>query len=49
MLYHPVITSAIRQPQDVALALAAFGFLQIWKAPSWLVAAPTAPGGALLS
>jgi len=47
-LYHPVITSAIRQPQDVALALAAFGLLQVWKAPSWLVVALTALGGAVL-
>ncbi len=48
-LYDPVITSAIHQPQDVALALAAFGLLQVWKAPAWLVVALTALGGALLS
>ncbi len=48
-LYDPVITSAIRQPQDVALALAAFGLLQVWRAPAWLVVALTALGGAVLS
>lgn len=48
-LYDPVITSAIHQPQDVALALAAFGLLQVWKAPAWLVVALTTLGGALLS
>ncbi|NTU82477.1 MAG: chromate efflux transporter [Chloroflexales bacterium] len=36
-LYDPVITSAIRGPIDVALALGAFGALQIWKAPPWAV------------
>ncbi len=48
-LYDPVITSAIRHPYDVALALAAFGLLQVWKAPSWLVVGVTALGGALLA
>jgi chromate transporter len=48
-LYDPVITSAIHRPQDVALALAAFGLLQVWRAPAWLVVALTALGGAVLS
>jgi len=48
-LYHPVWTSAIRSPFDVALALAAFGLLAFWKAPAWLVVLFAAGGGALLS
>jgi chromate transporter len=48
-LYHPVSTSAIRAPADVALALAAFGLLAFWKAPAWLVVVLAAAGGASLS
>lgn len=48
-LYHPVWTSAIRAPADVALALAAFGLLALWKAPAWLVVVLAAAGGAGLS
>jgi len=48
-LYHPVWTSAIRSPSDVALGLAAFGLLAFWKAPAWLVVLFAAGGGALLS
>lgn len=46
-LYDPVITSAVRGPRDVALALAAFGALQIWKAPPWAVVLASAVAGAL--
>ena len=46
-LYDPVWTSAIRGPVDVALALAAFGLLALWKAPPWLVVALAAVGGAI--
>jgi chromate transporter len=48
-LYQPVWTSAIRGPADVGLALAAFGFLALWKAPAWLVVAFAACGGALMA
>jgi chromate transporter len=47
-LYHPVWTSAIRRPSDVALALASFGLLAFWKAPAWLVVLAAAGAGALL-
>lgn len=47
-LYDPVITSAIRGPLDVALALAAFGLLQIGQAPPWLVVLLAALAGALV-
>ncbi|MCX7861341.1 MAG: chromate transporter, partial [Chloroflexus sp.] len=36
-LYQPVITSAIRGPLDVALALSAFAALHLWRAPPWVV------------
>lgn len=45
-LYDPVITSAVRGPADVALALAAFGALQLWKAPPWAVVLAAAGAGA---
>lgn len=47
-LYDPVITSAIRGPLDVALVMAAFGLLQIWQAPPWLVVLLAALAGALV-
>lgn len=34
--YHPVWTSAIFQPLDVALALVIFAALMWWRCPSWL-------------
>ncbi len=36
-LYHPVWTSAVAGPRDVALVLAAYGALALWKAPPWAV------------
>lgn len=36
-LYHPVWTSAIHAPQDLALALIALIGLLAWRAPPWLV------------
>jgi chromate transporter len=48
-LYDPVITSAIQEPADVALALLAYGLLVFWKIPPWLVVALTALGGVLLA
>jgi chromate transporter len=44
-LYDPVITSAIRGPADVALALVAFGLLQLWRLPPWLVVLLSALAG----
>jgi chromate transporter len=46
-LYEPVWTSAIAAPADVALALAAFLALAVWKLPAWLVVILTAIAGAL--
>ena len=48
-LYHPVWTSAIHAPTDLALALLAFGLLAFWKWPPWLVVVLTALGGEVLS
>jgi chromate transporter len=36
-LYHPVWTSAIHGPADLALALVAFGLLVFWQRPPWQV------------
>ncbi|MFN3376585.1 MAG: chromate efflux transporter [Burkholderiaceae bacterium] len=46
-LYHPVATSAIHAPRDVALALAAFVALLHWKAPPWAVVLACALAGGL--
>jgi len=48
-LYDPVWTSAIFEAKDFALALAAFGLLQVWRLPPWLVVVLTAAGGAVLA
>ena len=47
--YNPVWTSAIFTPADFGLALAAFGLLELWKAPPWLVVMLCAAGGAGLA
>jgi chromate transporter len=47
-LYSPVITSAIHGPSDVALALAAFAALQLWRVPPWAVVLLAALIGAVL-
>lgn len=47
-LYHPVWTSAIRQPADFALALSALVALVFWRVPPWLVVAGSALAGCLL-
>lgn len=36
-LIHPLGTTAMQQPQDIAWALAAFFALVIWRLPAWLV------------
>lgn len=38
-LYDPVWLSGIHAPADFVIGLGAFGLLQFWKAPSWLVVA----------
>jgi chromate transporter len=48
-LYTPVWTSAITRPADVAVALAAFGLLLLWRVPPWLVVLLTAAAGAALT
>ncbi len=47
--YNPVWTSAIFAPADFGLALAAFGLLELWKVPPWLVVILCAAGGAGLA
>lgn len=48
-LYHPVWTSAIRQPGDFGLALAALVALIFWRLPPWLVVISCGAVGWLLS
>jgi chromate transporter len=44
-LYSPVITEGIRDRRDVVAALVAFGFLEQWKVPAWLVVIAMAGAG----
>ena len=44
-LYDPVWTSAIAEPEDVALVLICFGLLMFWKVPPWLVVGLAALAG----
>jgi chromate transporter len=44
-LYSPVITGGIRDEHDVVAALVAFGLLEHWKAPPWLVVIAMAGAG----
>lgn len=48
-LYDPVWTSAIRAPEDFALAVVAFVLLAFWRVPPWAVVALAAGAGALLA
>jgi chromate transporter len=47
-LYHPVWTSAIKAPTNLALALVTFALLGLWNVPAWLVVVIAAVGSALL-
>ena len=47
-LYHPIWSSAIHTPFDLALALLDFGLLVVWKLPAWSVVLVSAAVGALL-
>ncbi len=47
--YDPVWTGSIHSNADLALALAAFALLAVWKIPPLYVVLATAVGGALLS
>ena len=44
-LYDPIWKEAIHSAADFCLALAAFGALVLWKAPSWIVVLLCAAGG----
>jgi chromate transporter len=44
-LYNPVWTEGVRSAQDAATAVAAFGLLQWWKLPPWLVVLLAAAAG----
>jgi chromate transporter len=47
-LYTPVITQGIRTPGDVGLVLVAFGLLETFKVPAWLVVVLAACAGQFL-
>ena len=44
-LYTPVMAEAVANARDLAAALVAFGLLELWKAPPWLVVLLTAAAG----
>jgi chromate transporter len=44
-LYSPVITEGVHDRRDVVAALVAFGLLEHWKAPPWLVVVVMAAAG----
>jgi chromate transporter len=48
-LYDPVFTSAIFEPEDLALALVAFGLLVAWRLPPWMVVLVAAVGGEVIA
>ncbi len=48
-LYQPVWTSAIRVPYDLALALASFLLLVVWRVSPWIIVVLAMIGGAILS
>lgn len=47
-LYDPIWTSAIGQPEDLALAIGAVGALAWWKVPPWLVVLAAAAVGIVI-
>ena len=47
--YDPVWSSGILSAGDFVLALAAFGFLVLWKMPPWIVVGATGLGGSIIS
>jgi len=44
-LYSPVFTEGVKAAADVAFVLLAFGLLEVWKAPPWLVVLGMAAAG----
>jgi chromate transporter len=46
-LYDPLWINAIESPRDVAIAIAGFILLVVWRAPPWLVVGSSAAAGAL--
>lgn len=44
-LYSPVFTEGIRNNLDVVAALVAFGLLELWKVPPWLIVVGMAAAG----
>lgn len=46
-LYDPVFTGAVHDGRDMALVLAAFPLLQLWRVPAWLVVLGAGVGAVL--
>lgn len=44
-LYSPVMTEGVKNARDAAAALLAFGLLEIWKLPPWVVVLLAAASG----
>jgi len=47
-LYDPVWREGVRGPLDVAVGLAAYALLEVWRVPSWVVVVGMAAVGACL-
>jgi len=48
-LYHPIFTTAVRGPGDLALALALVLLLMVWNVAPWIVVGLGAVGATLLA
>src|SRR5699024_3998659 len=48
-LYHPIWTSSIHTPMDLALAAILFSMLVYWELPPWIIVVTGAIGGVLMS
>lgn len=48
-LYDPVFVSSIKDGRDVALGLAAFALLELWKVPAWIIVIGAGIGAALVA
>jgi chromate transporter len=48
VLYHPILTSLGTNAGSIAIALAAYALIAVWKFPPWVVVVTSALAGAAL-